>query len=911
MRKNATVALLVAGVIVLLLGGGGVWWYVSVPHTAEAQFAHAMKMETELRGEAVSQSPADLAAKIAATVDDFNKVGVRFGKSMKAAEADKRIAKIQEEVAKDADKALAELETLAKDYPDENNAGFALMEEARLIRAQAAALKADGKPEADGKFHDAIAKLEEFRKAFDRSEQGDAALMEIGRIWQDGLGDPPIHIIETFEKVLGDYPKSAFKPEAMYRLAKEYERVNEPERALDIFTKLLDQYPKCQYAADATYERGKLLADKMDQHDKAAEAFQKMAQEFPDDPRAQIARGQAKSEEGKAAKDAGQKYGQSRYGGTLPYDTTSDKPLPPAEMFARFTAEKLDAENYDLHVRFTPAEHRITVDGTLKLANRGEDKNDLLLMLGPGLAISNFTVDGTPAKTTHEDQALQITLPAVLKKDAETTLGFSYSGQYADAAALKKVIGGEMLKGLSPPPEAPPETAPATSPATVPAVTSAPATGPATAPDDKLTLDPQMALGEYGYALSGASWYPITIIGDVFDAHVTLETPANMEPVANGELVKREKSTREGTPGVFEFQTRNPVFGLYFAYGPYVEKDQQAGAIHFYSYLRPENASKHDAYMKVMTQILSFYAEKFDGFPYEKMAVIDAPLPAFLGGVGPASMMFLNGDMVDHPEVPENLLAHELAHQWFGNLIPINITDPGYSQWLSEGFATYCDALYTEHKDGAELFGVHIQQYQQLYFEFAMLAPKGQGAIRDTNPGSGMYRPVVYEKGALVLHMLRKVMGDEKFFALLKEYVETYRNQRTTVDDFQKLAAKAYGQDLSWFFSEWYDRAVFAHWKVNVTVKPGDPASGRGANDVTVTVSQPDDLVKMPADITLIGPNGERQVDKDVMIERKEQDFAEHPPFVPVKVILDEDNWVLKRLGSDNIWQAPLPAATK
>jgi len=883
--------LIVLGVLLILAGAGGIWWYLTVPHTAEAQFALADAAERELRVEAGTKSPADLAARIEEVIGLYRKVGAKFGKGPKAAEAQKHIAKIQEEVAKDPAKAIAALEDLAKNYPDEDNAGFALLDQARLLRAQAEALKSQSPSDADKNYQEALARLEEFRKTFDKSKNAVAALMEIGRIWQDGIEDPPIHSIQTFEQVLKDYPHSTFEPEALFRLAKEYEKISEFERALALYSQLLEQYPKCEFAADATFARGRLLADKLDKHDEAAKDFQKMAQDFPEDPRAKIAGSEARSEEGKAAQQAGQKYGQSRYGGKLPFDTTGDKPLPPAAMLARFTAEKLDAENYDLHVLFTPAEHRITVDGTLKLANKGDDKKELLLMLGSGIDVTDFKVDGTKAETAHAGDALKVTLPSILKKDAEATLSFSYTGRFADAGMMKKMMGGEMLKDIG----GPPSTAPA--PTTAPA--SAPASASAAKPDESLPMNPQIALGDYGYALSGASWYPITIIGDVFDAHITLQTPANMEAVSNGALVKREKATDAGKLGTFEFQTKSPVFGLYFAYGPYTFHEKQIGPIDFYSYLRPENAGKSDAYFVVMNNILSFYSEKFAGFPYEKMAVIDAPLPAFLGGVGPASMMFLQNDMVDHPEVPENLLAHELAHQWFGNLIPINIADPGYSQWLSEGFATYCDALYTEHKDGPKAFLLHLQQYQQLYFQFAMMAPKGSGAIRDTAPGSSMYRPVIYEKGALVLHMLRKVMGDDKFFTLMRQYVETCKNTRSTTDDFRKMASAVDGQDLSWFFSEWFDQSFFAHWKVTAVVKT-DP----GESDTVVTISQPDDLVKMPADVTLIGMNNERQVIRDVMLDKKENTLDVKTNFAPVKVVVDEDNWVLKRLGSDNIWQA-------
>ncbi len=180
-------------------------------------------------------------------------------------------------------------------------------------------------------------------------------------------------------------------------------------------------------------------------------------------------------------------------------------------------------------------------------------------------------------------------------------------------------------------------------------------------------------------------------------------------------------------------------------------------------------------------------------------------------------------------------------------------------------------------------------------------------AIRDTlGPGQALYRPIVYEKGALVLHMLRKVMGDDKFFQLMRQFVADYRNQPTTTDNFRKLANDIYGQDLSWFFAEWYDRAVYAHWKVDAVVTPDTGAAGGGGGAATkVTITQPDDLVTMPADVTLLSEKGDRVVVKDVMLDKKENLVEAKSPFVPVKVIVDEENWVLKRPGPDNIWPSP------
>jgi tetratricopeptide (TPR) repeat protein len=887
MRVSKSVVAAVLVVVILALGGG-VLWYLSVPHTPEAQFAYAEKLEKALRGDALTKSPKALEPQVAEAEEQYRRVGTRFGKSPKAAEALKRIAKIDEEVAKATAKAITDLDDLAKDYPDDDNAGFALVDQARLIRAQADELKTGRPDDAVAKYKQALAKLADYRKQFAAGKQADPALMEIGRIWQDGLGDPPIRAIETFETFLKTYPQSDNRPEAMYRLAKLYDGIKEYAHALQLYSQLLEEFPRNKWADEATFARAKILDQQMKKHDEAAKEFERLEKDYPDSPLTGQAGGEAKKAHGEEASQEGETYGKSRYG-SLPYDTIRDKPLPPSGMFRQFAEEKLDAQKYDLHVEFQPADHRISVTGTLSLINRGDDKNQLLLMLGTGFNLSKLTVDNAPANSDHQGETLKITLASPLKKDAAATIGFAYTAQFAEPQPDDMVHAPSAAKKLEPSDAPPPAT---TTPATLPAHSIS-----------KYAYNPQIGLGEFGYGLSGASWYPITLLGDVFDAHITIKTPANIEAVSNGEAVRRQKSTVEGVPSIYEFQTKSPIFGIYFAYGPYVVQEKQIGAIHYYTYFRPENTAKTDDYLKVTNNILTFYGSKFVPFPFEKMAMVEVPLPPFLGGVGPASLMFLHQKMVAHKEVPENLLAHELAHQWFGNLIPINIADPGYSQWLSEGFATYCDALYTEHTEGEEAFVKHIERYDQLYFQFEMMAARGQGAIRDTFPDSGLYRPVIYEKGALVLHMLRKVMGDDKFFSLMRQYVETYKNKPTTVDDFRRLASTVYGQDLSWFFSQWIDQAVFAHWKVNAAITDGTPEK------IAVTVTQPDDLVKMPVDITLTGSGGERLVVPNVMLDSKEQTLHLTAPFKPTHVILDENYWVLHHPGSDNIWPAEKAAA--
>ncbi len=884
--RGAKLIVAVVSVLLVLAVAGGAVWYLSTPHTAEAQFQYAEKLEKVVRGDALTKSVKELSPAIERVADEYRKVGAKYGKSKFAAEGLKRIAALQERVGQDDEKAIAALEQLIKDYTEDDNAGFALIEEARLIRKAAEALKTAKPEEAEKKYKEAIAKLEEYRKRFEKGSQGDAALMEIGRIYQDGLGDPMIRAIESFEKLLKDYPASDYRAEAMYKLGQLYEYAKEFDRAMMIYSQLLDEFPKSVWADKALFARGKLLAEKMDKPKDAAQDFQKLQEEFPQSPLREAAGGEEKSAKRNEAKKEGEEYGKSRYGGSLPYDTLRDKPVPPSAMFREFKAQKLDAQKYDLNVDINPVDHRLTVTGTLDLVNRGEDKKKMLLMLGHELQVSELKVGGVAAKVDHRGETLEIELPAELKKDAAATVQFAYTGQYCEPIPnMEDLMPKKPEKGTA--------TAPATGPATEPAKKALP----------KFPYNPQLGIGDYGFGLSGASWYPVTIIGDIFDAKITIHMPPHFEAVANGAIDKSQRSDKDGVPGEFVFHTENPVFGLYFAYGDYKVQESTVGGVKYYTYFRAENAGKHDDYVKVASNILGLYSERFAPFPYEKLAIVEVPLPPMLGGVGPASLMFLHERLVAPKEVPENLLAHELAHQWFGNLIPINMMDDNYNQWLSEGFATYCDALYTEKTEGAKAMAKHMQKYGQLYFQFAMMMPPGKGSIKMTFMNSPFYRAVVYEKGATVLHMLRKVMGDEKFFRMMQQYVAAYRNKPTTVDDFRRLASAVHGEDLSWFFAQWIDQTVYAHWAIDDVQITG----GEKAGDPVKThleVMQPDDLIKMPVDITFIGAGGERQVAANQMIDKKEQSFDVTMPFKPVKIVLDENFWVLRHPGSGNIWPA-------
>ncbi|MEI7765805.1 MAG: M1 family aminopeptidase [Phycisphaerae bacterium] len=881
--------LLVAGIF----GVGYAYWYFSTPQSAIAQLEMAGKYEARVRAEKDTLTPEQYQQLLGETIQLYETLETRFGKSDDAAEAWRRVAILIYEVKKNEEKALDYWEYLVKNYPaQEKNGGQALLEQGKILHRQADDLKSRTLPEADPKYKRALGKYEQYRTTFPAGPGAAMALMEMGRIWHEGLVEPPINALELFKKYLTDYPQGDDVPEAMYRLAKLYDFANEPETALRMLTDMTEKYPKSvPWTERALMEKGRLLSDKLHRQKEAAEAYEKMTKDFPDSPNVPEARSRSRSARQREAQQAGESYGKGRYGGTIPYDTLGDKAIPPAEQLKMFAQQKLDAQTYTLTVDIQPDQHRITVAGSLTLINRGDDKREILLMLANHMKVNSAAVNGVRLVPQLNGDTWRWKLPSIFRKDEQIKLDFSYTGIYAGPEA-------QQIR-----PQSTTTSRPATRPATRPAPgTLEPTTRPVLVhvprAEDEPLVTPHLTVGEFGYGLSSGLWYPTTIIGDLFKADVKIRLHAPGEAVQNGRLVERKPGTAT-KPGEFKFSTDELVFGLYFAYGPYELQDETRGAIHYYTYLRPTNAKKHDAYVTAAHDILNFYSQCVVSYPYEKMAIVEVPLPPFLGGVGPASMMWLQSEMVNRKEVPTTLLAHELAHQWFGNLIPINLMDSDYSQWLSEGFATYLDALYTEKSEGANALRVHMLRYAQLFLDFTLRFPRAKETVMNCLPDSPLYRPVVYEKGAYVLHSLRYVMGDEKFFKLLRRWAETYRHTPANVEDFKRVATDVAGEDLRSFFALWLNSSGFAHYRIEKMIVKSLPD---GKQSVTLNITQPDEIYPMPVDIRCYGSAGKVLTIAKQRLDKSEQVITFELPFQPERVELDPELWILRHPGDSNRW---------
>ena len=164
-----------------------------------------------------------------------------------------------------------------------------------------------------------------------------------------------------------------------------------------------------------------------------------------------------------------------------------------------------------------------------------------------------------------------------------------------------------------------------------------------------------------------------------------------------------------------------------------------------------------------------------------------------------AGCIFYAENSVTGKGTAEGLMAHEIAHQWFGNSVTEN---DWHHVWLSEGFATYLTAVYLEKTYGKEKLDEQMKSARNRVLGFYK---RSQRPIIDTTVTDLMklLNANSYQKGAWVLHMLRRKLGDDLFLEGLRSYYKKYRNRNAGTSDFQKVMEGVYKKDLSEFFKQW------------------------------------------------------------------------------------------------------------
>lgn len=228
-----------------------------------------------------------------------------------------------------------------------------------------------------------------------------------------------------------------------------------------------------------------------------------------------------------------------------------------------------------------------------------------------------------------------------------------------------------------------------------------------------------------------------------------------------------------------------------------IEHQGDVGKIPVYTYVFPESKEVGFKSYAVAKEILPFFINNVGPYSYEKLANVQSK--TIFGGMENASAIFYFEESVASPEI-EELMAHEIAHQWFGD----GASEKSFWHlWLSEGFATYMTNLYLENKYGVDTLKSRLiaDRKKVLDFEKKRLTPVVDSAVK--NDYMQLLNPNSYEKGGWTLHMLRRKIGDELFWKGVRNYYAKYKGSNANTDDLRQVMEQTSGQDLKQFFNQW------------------------------------------------------------------------------------------------------------
>jgi len=250
--------------------------------------------------------------------------------------------------------------------------------------------------------------------------------------------------------------------------------------------------------------------------------------------------------------------------------------------------------------------------------------------------------------------------------------------------------------------------------------------------------------------------------------------------------------------------------------------------------------------------------------------------------------------MVDEKNEPEfsaiGIVSHELAHQWWGDLITLR---SWAHTWLNESFATYSDYLYFRHDKGDDEGALNLQSKLNAYLREAKTRYiRPIVSDRYDQPGD-MFDSHTYPKGARVLHMLRQQLGDAAFFDTLKHFLHRYAFEPVDTGDFIRSVKTVTGQNLDWFFDQWL-------------FKPGHPVFDVGSDwdparkVVVLKVAQVQDVTRavpvfrVPVVVAIVNAGGRST--SQVWMREREATFEFPSETRPLLVRFDPDNLLLKEI---------------
>ena len=493
---------------------------------------------------------------------------------------------------------------------------------------------------------------------------------------------------------------------------------------------------------------------------------------------------------------------------------------------------RVQAEDYQINAEIVPKTHRLTAQAKVKFVAL-EDSNFATFELNNALRVSKV-LDGNGKPLSSErisqENAIRVTFPNTISKGSTNTLTFEYDGFLANA-------DDSPVEGL------------------------------------KLAY-----IGEdYTYLLYPGRWFPVTNYGiDRFTATINVTAPAGTTIIGSGNT-KSEKAAPAGK-NVSTFSWEKPSFpGSIFA-GPFQEAVFGGGNMHVYFTANKKNFAP--IYGDTALKELEYFTSIYGTAPSPVLKLVELPDDTVPMWWAPEIAAIASRDISQKTNY--RLLADAVAHQWWGTLVSPATKD---DWWIVDGGARASEMEYVEHSAGQSAFeeATRDMAVGALAYDTVPLANIGK-----LDTFSPEFQALVTDKGGMIFHMLRWVIGDAAFEKTMKDFMAQHAYKRVSIADLQDTAEKdSGGEKLTSFFTQWVNGTGAPEFKIKYTVfriKKGFRVVGEITQDL--------DLFRMPLQLK-VDTDGQSEM-KRIDVVGTESPFSVETFGKPRKLTLDPNNWVLK-----------------
>jgi tetratricopeptide (TPR) repeat protein len=500
-------------------------------------------------------------------------------------------------------------------------------------------------------------------------------------------------------------------------------------------------------------------------------------------------------------------------------------------------------DDYQIDAELIPHTHKLTARAKVKFTAL-ETLNIATFELHNALRVTKVTDDaGKPVSAERgvQDSSVRVQLSKGLAKDESSSLTFEYDGTLDSAD--ESPIQGLKVAAIN---------------------------------------------DETSYLLYAGRWFPVSGYGiNRFTATMNITVPAHMVVIGSGKEsegtpLPAKKGALAGLPTkTFSFTWDKPSFPGTVIAGTFQEFKSDEAGLDLHVFFKPIHQNLGAQYASTAIKEFTYFVTLYGVPPSNRLRVVEIPDDTLPSAWAPEIAAIASRAVSE--KVNYRLLANTIAHQWWGvSVSPASLDD----WWLSDGFARYSEARYIESAAGTAGLEEAVKDMSvgALAYDTVPLATVGK-----LDTFSPEFQSLVTDKGAMILHMLRWVEGDQKYDLTMRTFATKYAGKSASLDDFRAIAEQYYGDKLTWFFSQWLDSTGAPEFKTKYTVyRLGNNKGFR----VVGEIAQDLDLFRMPVDL---------KIDTDGKTENKRIEVVgTNSPFTietfgkPRRISIDPGNNVLK-----------------